>query len=85
MADLSTMLLALTDLGGYQSTKGLSASQLLLVADVNGDGLVNNADVQAMLNNLLSGGGSVDPVPEPGAAVLFWLGALAFVTLKQRS
>ncbi len=47
------------------------------MGDLNGDGVVNNADLQALLNLLKSGGGSSDAVPEPAALVLLVIGALA--------
>ena len=45
-ADIPAMLAALADLNGYQSSRGISNADLLAIADVNGDGTVNNADLQ---------------------------------------
>jgi len=64
-ADILPMMAALVNLHGYEQTNGLTNSQLLAIGDINGDGVVNNADLQALLNLLQSGGGSADPVPEP--------------------
>jgi len=41
-----------------------------LIADINGDGHINNADMQALLDLLKTGGGSADPVPEPASWIL---------------
>lgn len=76
-ADLLAMEQALTNLPAYQSAKGLSNAQLLAIGDIDGDGKFTNADLQALLNVLLSGGGSATPVPEPAAVVLISVGALA--------
>ena len=47
--DLSQMMSALADVNSYQVAYGLSDSQLSAVADVNRDGAIDNADLQAML------------------------------------
>ncbi len=49
-ADISDMLLALTNPSGYQNLSGLTdPSTLLTIEDVNGDGIFTNADLQAFL------------------------------------
>ncbi|HZZ29472.1 MAG TPA: dockerin type I domain-containing protein [Pirellulales bacterium] len=78
-ADILPMETALTDAADYETTKGLNASQLLLIGDVNGDGKFNNTDVQAFLNLLQSGGGSNDPVPEPSSLVLAMLAVVGML------
>jgi streptogramin lyase len=77
-ADISAMQLALTNPQSYESTYGVDATLLSAIGDLNGDGIVNNADLQWLLNLLNSGGGSTNPVPEPGTFVLavFALGLL---------
>ena len=75
-SDILAAMKALTNLTGYESQYAVTAATLPLIADVNGDGQVNNADLQALLNLLNSGGGSADSVPEP-ASVLLAVCALA--------
>ena len=72
-SDISAMLIALTDLNQFQTANGLSAAELLSIGDIDGDGKLTNADVQALLMRLKSGGGSVDAVPEPASLVLLAL------------
>jgi hypothetical protein len=84
-ADILPMMEALANLSGYNAAhSNLTATQLLDTEDVNDDGVVNNADLQAMLDLLKTGGGSADPVPEPASIVLLDLGALA-IAFRRRS
>jgi hypothetical protein len=74
-SDVLTMEKALADLSGYQNGDNsqqatLTDDELLDVGDVNGDGKINNADVQALLILLQNGGGSMESVPEPAAWML---------------
>ena len=66
-ADISAMLIALTDLNSYQSNHSLSAADLLAVGDVNHDGAVTNGDLQSLLSLLIGGGGSVASTTESTA------------------
>jgi hypothetical protein len=87
VADLASLEAALADLAAYQSSNVLTGDQVLAVGDVDGDGRVTNADVQALLVGLAAsaGGGSsatagpanIDAVPEPGSIVLMLVGLAA--------
>ncbi|HTQ39407.1 MAG TPA: rhamnogalacturonan lyase B N-terminal domain-containing protein [Pirellulales bacterium] len=59
-ADVISLMRALSDLTAYQTNNHLSDDDLLAIADVNGDGSVTNADLQALQTLLRSGssGGS---------------------------
>ncbi|HZZ29043.1 MAG TPA: hypothetical protein VFE46_13675 [Pirellulales bacterium] len=77
--DINTMLSALIDLSGYQTSHDLSDDELLQIADLNHDGKVTNADLQGLLDLLKSEGSSaVSGVPEPSSCVL---ASLAFVAV----
>jgi hypothetical protein len=80
-ADISAMELALTNPSAYISTyaPGITDQELSQIEDVNGDGSFNNADLQALLTDLQSGGGTTDSVPEPSTIVLAALGVLGLV------
>ncbi len=80
------MMEALTNLSGYKTTyePNLSDAHLLAIGDMNNDGVVNNADLQAFLDLLNSGGGSSNSVPEPASLALLGLGALA-IAYRRRS
>jgi streptogramin lyase len=69
-ADIVAMEKALVDLHSYQLSKSLSDAQLLAIGDVNGDGKVDNADLQSLIGYLNSGSGSTASVPEPMGLVL---------------
>jgi len=70
-SDIAAMEQALTNLSAYEQSHGnLMDSQVTSLGDVNGDGKFNNADLQALLVKLKSGGGSTNPVPEPSTLVL---------------
>jgi hypothetical protein len=73
-ADVKAMTSALTGLNSFQSTNSLNNYGLKSIADVDGDGQVTNADMQALLNKLTAGGGSTTSVPEPASIALAGLG-----------
>jgi hypothetical protein len=84
-ADILPMMEALADPTAYLAAhNNLTTAQLLDIKDVNSDGKFNNADLQALLNLLQSGGGSTNPVPESASLVLLSLGALA-IAFRRRS
>jgi hypothetical protein len=85
-ADLPMMLLALTNIPAYRSLFTLSDADFVAIGDINVDGTVNNADMQALLNFFKLGGGSLAAVPEPKSFALIAFGAplLAAATLDCR-
>jgi len=83
-ADVLAMETALVNLPSYQTAKGLTGSQMLAIGDLNGDGKITNADLQMLITDLQSGGGSADPVPEPASIALMSLGTLA-IAFRRRS
>jgi hypothetical protein len=64
-ADIGPMLQAFSNLENYQSANQLSNAELLAIGDVNLDGALTNADIQAFLGLLVSGNASASAVPEP--------------------
>ncbi len=85
-ADIQAMLDALIDLNSFQSSHGLSAADLLTVADINGDGVVNGSDINPYLQ-FLAGAPLPSPlqgVPEPGTVVLMAICAIALFGLQRR-
>lgn len=73
-ADVVAMESALTNLSSFKSSNSLNNYGLNSIADVNGDGVVNNADLQALLSKLIGGGGNTTTVPEPASIALAGLG-----------
>ena len=71
------MLTALTNLNAYKASKGWSNDDLYNIGDVNLDGRISNADIQAELDLVASlGGGSVAGVPEPTSLILMIIAAV---------
>ncbi len=66
------MLTALTDLNAYRANFNVSADDLSVLGDTNGDGRVSNLDMQGLLTILKTsgGGGGLAAVPEPGTMAL---------------
>ncbi|HZZ28237.1 MAG TPA: proprotein convertase P-domain-containing protein [Pirellulales bacterium] len=60
-ADINPAELALTNLNEYLTTYSVTPAQLATYDDVNQDGKFTNTDLQALLDLLLSGGGSSSP------------------------
>ncbi len=83
-ADIPIMLQALADTTSFKTNNDLVDAAFTKLADINGDGVVNNADIQALLNLLKSGGSSNNPVPEPSTLVLGVFAALMVGGLRLR-
>jgi hypothetical protein len=82
--DIKAMELALTDPTAYQNTyfngnPNYTPSDRALLGDVNGDGAFSNADLQALITEVLAGGDDVSAVPEPASLVLLGLAASALL------
>lgn len=78
-ADIKAMMAAMADLPSYEIAKGLTSSQLLMIGDLNSDGIISGADLQKLINTVKTGGGSADAVPEPASWVLLFVSAAALV------
>jgi hypothetical protein len=84
--DISSMLQALTDVGGFQGQWGLENSDLLALADLNHDGQFTNADIQPELDLVasLAGSGALSSVPEPSTWLLLAFGLPIFKLARRR-
>ncbi len=86
--DIGALQLALANIDLYESTYGVSNSDLTQIEALpgRGTGNLNNADLQGLINYLQAGNGSLSAVPEPSTLLL---SALAFgfglVLLRQRA
>jgi len=74
-SDLTAMMSALSGKPEFATSHNLTADQLRLIGDLNGDGQFTNSDLPALLSRLISVGGSAS-VPEPTTLVLLVLGTL---------
>ena len=92
-ADLTTLLSSLANPAAYLTAHGYNQADYADVADVNRDGAVDNADIQAEIYFLINGtlpspspsaplpGGAV---PEPASMVLLAVGGLAVLGARYR-
>jgi arabinogalactan endo-1,4-beta-galactosidase len=78
-ADIAAMESALSDLSSYQTARSFTNPDMNYLGDFNGDGVINIADLQGMINSLLAGGGSSEPVPEPSTGLLLAAAAIILV------
>jgi hypothetical protein len=72
-ADIAVMEQAMANPAQYESTYNVTPTQFVTIADLSGNGIVNNGDIQGLLKLLKTGGGSVSAVPEPSTALLLLL------------
>ena len=56
--DLQGMLAAMADLRTFQANHNLADADLIAIGDLNGDQVVTNADLQALINRLMQGTGA---------------------------
>jgi len=82
--DISVMMSALTNPSTYQTAFGVPNRELLALGDVNQDGRFTNADLEAFLDLLKSGGGSNSSVPEPISFVLLVIGGITLLCYCHR-
>jgi hypothetical protein len=78
-ADITAMLVALTDLDAYKASHNLSDANLLAIGDLDHSTFLSNADLQPLLDLVATGGGALASVPEPSSLMLFALAIPAFV------
>jgi hypothetical protein len=86
--DIKSMAAALANLNAYQhggnsQSLTLADSDLNTIGDLNGDHKINNADLQFLLNELKTGGGSTS-VPEPGSFFLLVIGGFVLAGAHHR-
>jgi fibronectin-binding autotransporter adhesin len=84
--DLPIMLSALTQLDSYASAQGLTPAELIAIGDLDGSGTITNADIQSLLDRLVSGSASSPfAVPEPSSSTLACLAIAATLFCHRRS
>lgn len=87
-ADIAVMMTALSNIPAYQTAIGFTGTgannMMTEIGDINGDHVFNNADLQALVNFLQSGGGTDSTVPEPASLALLMLAAPAILALRNR-
>jgi len=84
-SDISAMQQALADPQDFETEHNLSAADFAAMGDLNGDGQVNNADLQMLLDDLKTNGEMTDPVPEPASFVLLAAGSLMLMLLRGKT
>jgi hypothetical protein len=84
-ADISAAMAALVNLPQYQQTNHLTDTQLLQVANVNGDTTISFADLQSLLIDLRTGQTSTAAVPEPCTACLALLAFSGYWLIRPRT
>jgi T5SS/PEP-CTERM-associated repeat protein len=90
IADVSALMTALSDLPTYQGS--LTTTQLAEIADLSGNNLVNNLDLQGLIVYLANNAGalpapsgaSMTAVPEPSSALLVLIGSAVMAAARRR-
>ena len=70
VADISALMQALADLGDYETDNHLSDPAFHTVVDVNGDGKINNLDVQYLIGLVATSVSAPSGGESPGSQVL---------------
>ncbi|HZZ29336.1 MAG TPA: PEP-CTERM sorting domain-containing protein [Pirellulales bacterium] len=85
-ADINALELALTNLPLYESTYNVSASDLAAINNIPGNSGSNltNFKMQALINLLLAGNGTISAVPEPTSFILLALGGFAVAAAARK-
>jgi hypothetical protein len=68
-----------TNRSAYESAYNVTDAQLTLLGDINHDGVVNVADLQAFFIYLKNGNGSAAAVPEPSSFILLGIALCVFL------
>jgi Dockerin type I domain len=68
--DFADLAKALANLPGYEKEHHLNDQQALAVADVNGDGVISNADLQALINLIRNQPPPPPPPPPPQQVIV---------------
>jgi len=87
VADIQSLMNALADLNAFQAAHSmLTQSQISLMLNIDQENGVDNLDVQALLDllaNSTTGGGQLQPVPEPTAGAIAICGAIVVIVARQ--
>ena len=84
-SELLAMLKALTDLSKFKSDHSLSDANLLTIADLNGDHIITNADIQPLLDLITADGGAGALASVPEDAHEGWVEGIQLVGRKLRT
>src|SRR5262249_42973178 len=82
--DLNDLMQALCDEPTFAAGHGLILDQVNIMGDVNGDGVMDNADLQALIADILQPPSQASAVPEPSAVVLAVVGVCALAAARRR-
>jgi O-glycosyl hydrolase len=69
VADVGSLMTALTDITTYQGSHSLSPNDVLAACNLDGDGAVTNLDLQAMIVPLANAGGASPPASAASATI----------------
>jgi autotransporter-associated beta strand protein len=83
-ADILPFEQALANVSGYELAHSFDYADVEDIMDINGDGVVNNSDLQAFLSYLQGGNGSNSSVPEPSSLLLLGLALPAVWAVSRR-